>query len=104
MATLAHIPRASIRIAVHAKPGFLRNCRYGEADIEKQVFNERDSPAFTMSLCGRFDTAQLEDCFLACLRCGHARAQVVVNMHPQMAVEFIGTQIRSASAKTFPPA
>jgi hypothetical protein len=59
-----------------------------------------------ISLCGRFDTTQLEHCIPPRLLCGHARTKIVINMHLQMAVEFIGKlrSIRSASAKTFPPA
>src|SRR5882757_3173084 len=75
---------------------------YGEADVEKQVFQERDSPAFTICLCGRFDTTQLEDCIPPRLLRGHACTQVVIDMHLQMAIELIGNLSLSPYATKHP--
>ena len=62
----------------------------GVADVLDHGLEEGDGAAFAVGLLCWFCATQFEDRFAACLLRGHAGAEVVVDVHLEVAVDFIG--------------
>ena len=59
MTTLAPMPKASVRMAVRAKPGEWRSLRKAKLDIGEDAFGARPHPGFVAGLFDAGDVAEL---------------------------------------------
>ena len=62
----------------------------GEADVLQEIFDEGEGVALAINLSRRFQAAELQDRLAARFGGSHSGAEVVVDVHLEMAFEFVG--------------